>query len=92
MSTMTREEIFATVVEVASEVDREEPGTTALALDDTPLSVYGLSSMSLLQLYTQLEDRLDIRISDGESLRIRTTVHLVDLLERKLQAQPQEAS
>ncbi|GAA3640519.1 hypothetical protein GCM10022223_69720 [Kineosporia mesophila] len=82
---MTRNQIFATVVEFATAVGDQVSGQ-AIALDDTPLSVHGLSSIGLLQLFTQLEDHFGIRISDGDGLRAGSALDVVDLVERKLGA------
>lgn len=80
---MTRERIFTVLTELAAGVDdRIDP--RSIVLDDTPMTAYGLTSMTMLQLFARLEDAFGISISDIEGLRCASPAAIVELVERKL--------
>jgi acyl carrier protein len=80
---VTRIEILAVITELAGSID-PRIDAAAIRYDDTPLTAYGLTSLTTVQLFAMLEDRLAIRIGDGEGLRVATAADLVNLVGGKL--------
>jgi acyl carrier protein len=82
---VNREHIFAEVLVLARTAEQRLVGQR-IALDETPLTTYGVTSLALLQLVSLVEDRFGITITDAEALRASSALALVELIEHKLRA------
>lgn len=82
---MDRQQIFGAVADLARGVE-PRLAERAIGLDDTPLTAYGLTSLTLLQLVERVEARFGITISDGEAFAAGSMRALVELIERKVHA------
>ena len=80
---MSRDDIFATIVEIICSTDaRIEPHD--LRLDDTPFQAYGMSSLQRIRLASLVEDRYDITITDSDAFTTTSIARLVDLVRQKM--------
>lgn len=79
---MTRADILSTVrdsiADAAATEFSEPPAETAILADD-----FGLDSLDLVIIQTELEDHFGIDISDEEIEALRTVGDLVDLVAGK---------
>lgn len=82
---MDRNKIFAEVVNAVVAINTTVDAT-AIRLDDTPFSAYGVTSLTRLQVGARVSERFQVPFGDSDALLAGSPLGLVRLIERRLAA------
>lgn len=80
---MSRDEIYAKVCDIASDVLGVEPDELS---DETTFDDLDANSLDRLQLVTAMEDEFDIEIDDDKLMAIASVAEAIDAIEQTLEA------
>lgn len=80
---MSRDEIYAKVCDIASDVLGVEPDELS---DETTFDDLDANSLDRLQLVTAMEDEFDIEIDDDKLMSIASVAEAIDAIEQTLEA------
>lgn len=80
---LSREEIFAKVCDIASDVLGIEADELK---DETTFDDLDANSLDRIQLVTAMEDEFDIEIDDDKLMEINSVAEAIDAIEQTLEA------
>ena len=81
---MTRDEIFAKVIEIVKPFVKNQDALTTINLDTNILEDLKVNSARLVDIILNFEDEFDIEVEDEDADAVNTVGDAVALIEEKL--------
>ncbi len=81
---MTRDEIFAKVIEIVKPFVKNQDALTAVSEDTNLLEDLKVNSARLVDIILDFEDEFDIEVEDEDADAVNTVGDAVSLIEEKL--------